>query len=172
MNEVPHAIDPSMFRPLLDAFVASARNAWGDQLVSIVLYGSVARGQPNTTSDVDILLVIRNAPLRYWKRLKPLAPIFRQLQQHPSWKALEAQGLYPTVNVLILSQAEARKPRPLYLDMVDEARLLVDQGGFFAHRLSTFRARMRRLGTRKIRRNGTWYWDLKPDLRPGEALRL
>lgn len=172
MGNVTHAVNSVAFRPLLDAFVALAKHAWGGQLVSVVLYGSVARGTPDVKSDVDILLVIRNAPSLYWKRLRPLLPVLRQLQQHPSWETLNALGIRPSVNVLILSQAEAREHRPLYLDMMGEAHLLLDRKKFFARHLSKFKARIQALGARKIRHDGTWYWDLKPDLRPGEALRL
>lgn len=172
MGKIARVVTSRTFQPLVKAFVELARRAWSDQLVSVVLYGSVARGTPTATSDVDVLLVIREAPSAYWKRLQPLVPVLLQLRQHPSWRALEARGLSPSMNVLILSPAEARERRPLYLDMVDEARLLLDRDRFFARRLSAFKARMRAWGTRKIRHNGAWYWDLKPDLRLGEALKL
>jgi predicted nucleotidyltransferase len=32
----------------------------GDQLVSMILYGSQARGQPRSDSDIDVLVVVRD----------------------------------------------------------------------------------------------------------------
>jgi predicted nucleotidyltransferase len=43
----------------IDEFVAAARDAFGDQLVSVVLYGSAAEGALRATSDVNVLVVLR-----------------------------------------------------------------------------------------------------------------
>ncbi len=42
----------------LDAFVAAAKNAFGEALSAVVLYGSAADGQVRATSDVNLLLLL------------------------------------------------------------------------------------------------------------------
>ena len=42
----------------LDDFVAAARDAFGDSLQSVVLYGSAAEGALRATSDVNVILVL------------------------------------------------------------------------------------------------------------------
>ncbi len=42
----------------LDAFVAAAKEALGDDLVSVVLFGSAAEGRMRQTSDVNLVLVL------------------------------------------------------------------------------------------------------------------
>ena len=42
----------------LDAFVAAAQEALGEDLVSIVLFGSAAEGRMRATSDVNVMLVL------------------------------------------------------------------------------------------------------------------
>jgi hypothetical protein len=32
--------------------------------------------------------------------------------------------------------------------------------------------RLKQLGARRIRRGNAWYWDLKPDFKPGEIFEL
>ena len=44
----------------LSQFVDAAREAYGDGLVSVVLYGSGAEGKLSPTSDVNLLLVLRS----------------------------------------------------------------------------------------------------------------
>ena len=78
----------------------------------------------------------------------------------------------PSLNLLVLSSEEAKENRFLYLDMVDEARILVDRRRFFQNKLESLRKRLKELGAQKVRRNGDWYWDLKPDLKPGEVIIL
>jgi hypothetical protein len=56
--------------------------------------------------------------------------------------------------------------------MVEDARILYDAEGFLAAHLDRFRARLRELGARRVWRGNAWYWDLKPDLRPGKVSTL
>jgi hypothetical protein len=56
--------------------------------------------------------------------------------------------------------------------MVDDARLVRDRDGFFAGVLDRLRGRLRELGARRVWRGTRWYWDLKPDRRPGEVIEL
>ncbi|MBI4524643.1 MAG: nucleotidyltransferase domain-containing protein [Deltaproteobacteria bacterium] len=160
------------YKALLEIFVDSVQRALGDQVVSVVLYGSVARGAARPDSDVDLLLILREAPAEYWKRLQPLLPILRQLRKERSWKALEDLGWTPFLSLLVLSLKEARENRYVYLDMVEEAKILVDHDGFFQGKLASLRERLNELGAKKVQRNGDWYWDLKPDLKLGDAVIL
>jgi len=162
----------SHYEVLLKAFVDLVQQAIGDQVVSIVLYGSVARGKARPDSDVDLLLILRQPPAAYSKRLQPLLPLLRRLRQETCWRKLEEQGLIPFLSLLVLSLEEAKENRYLYLDMIEEARILLDQEGFFQDKLESLRRRLEELGAKKIRRNEDWYWDLKPDLKLGDVIIL
>lgn len=48
---------PSNLPPIIDEVVQALREAFGDRLHLIVLYGSYARGDATADSDVDLLLV-------------------------------------------------------------------------------------------------------------------
>ena len=56
--------------------------------------------------------------------------------------------------------------------MIDDARLLHDTDGFFRRYLDGFRRRLQVLGSRRIWLGNAWYWELKPDLKPGEVFTL
>jgi len=49
---------PEAVRGTLEAFVESARATFGDDLRSVVLYGSAAEGRMRTTSDVNLIIVL------------------------------------------------------------------------------------------------------------------
>jgi predicted nucleotidyltransferase len=51
-------LDPAVEHALAD-FVAAARGAFGDALVSVLLFGSAAEGRLRATSDVNVLVVLR-----------------------------------------------------------------------------------------------------------------
>ncbi|WP_292491416.1 nucleotidyltransferase domain-containing protein [Methanoculleus sp. 10] len=48
---------PSVKRPIVHEFAAKAREACGDAIEEIILFGSVARGDDRPDSDIDILVV-------------------------------------------------------------------------------------------------------------------
>ena len=56
--------------------------------------------------------------------------------------------------------------------MVDDPRILYDRERFLERALAGLRARLARLGARRIWRGSAWIWDLKPDYRPGEVFDL
>ena len=50
--------------------------------------------------------------------------------------------------------------------------LLYDRNAFFAGVLRAVRQRLTELGAQRRRLGQIVYWDLKPDLKPGEKLQL
>ena len=54
MSDLPAAVDKS-----INAFVDSAKTAFGADLSAIVIYGSAAEGRLRATSDVNMLLVLK-----------------------------------------------------------------------------------------------------------------
>jgi predicted nucleotidyltransferase len=59
----------------LEAFAADLERAAGDNLRSLVLYGSAARGNVGPGSDVNLLLLLQDASAA---ALRPLSPAIRQ----------------------------------------------------------------------------------------------
>jgi predicted nucleotidyltransferase len=167
-DDVPQ-VPTTLQEPFRSALVAAAET-WiaelGDRLVSIVLFGSVARRQAHPTSDIDLVLVADGLPRRLAERRRPFLD---------SWERARALRGLPSVqwSLIVKSTAEATVRIPLYLDIVEEGVLILDRGGFFEGVLAGMRARMRELGSRRVfLEDGTWYWDLKPDFRLGEIVEI
>jgi hypothetical protein len=55
--------------------------------------------------------------------------------------------------------------------MTEDARILVDRGEL-AQALTTLRTRLAAQGARRVFRGNAWFWDLKPDYRPGDTFTL
>lgn len=161
------------YQRLLATFVQVLLDELGESLISVVLYGSVARGEARELSDLDLLVVWKEAPEIYYERLQPILRAKRRLEGREVYRELCRGDRRPYLSCLVFSQEEARENRTLFLDMIEDSILLFDQGGFFESRLSELRNRLKTLGSKKIcLTDGTWYWDLKPDLRLGEAFEL
>jgi predicted nucleotidyltransferase len=125
-------------------------------------------------SDIDLLLIIRNPARNYHRRLDAVLDVQSRLHREEVFRrSMKGLGTEPSISYLVLSVKEARENRYIYLDMVDDARILHDRGRFFAQRLEELKERLRQLGSKRVwLEDGTWYWDLKPDLKPGEVFSL
>lgn len=163
--DVNHAL-----RAAAERYTDLLREAFDQQLVSVVLFGSVARGEARPDSDIDLLVVAADLPDGRFARLRSLEGVDRAFE--PELARLRAAGLTPRVAPLLKSRVEAATIVPLYLDLVEDGRLLYDRDGFFRSVLDRLVASMRRLGSERRVRGKVRYWVLKPDLKPGEVFEL
>lgn len=60
-------------RLALEEFTTKAKNILKDNLVDILVYGSVARGDEKTESDIDIIVVVKHQVFKTQMRLAALA---------------------------------------------------------------------------------------------------
>jgi uncharacterized protein len=158
------------FDELLRALVAAFQSQYGPRLVSVAVFGSVGRGTPRPDSDVDVLIVAEGLPRGRMARVAEFGGIEAELAE--LFARLRRAGIATVLSPVLKTPAEVEQGSSLFLDMLDDARILVDRDGFLAHAFAQFRERLARLGARRIWRGNAWFWDLKPDYRPGEVFEL
>jgi predicted nucleotidyltransferase len=158
------------YEALLHALLAELEACYGRRLVACAVFGSVGRGTPRFDSDIDLLLVVRDLPRGRFHRVEEFLPVEARLE--PALQGGDPGCLPIALSPVFKSPEEVEAGSPLFLDMVDDARILRDPEGFLAACLERLRARLRRLGARRVRRGNAWYWELKPDLEPGEIFTL
>lgn len=163
-----------MMHPLYDSLVDEARAAserhYGSRLVSLAVFGSVGRGTPGADSDIDLLVVADQLPRGRLARSDDFAEVERALE--PMLASAHAHGLHPTLSPIFKTPIEVTAGSPLFLDMLEDARILHDRDGFLHDAFQEFSDRLSRLGARRIWRDTSWYWDLKPDYKPGEVFEI
>ena len=120
------------------------------------------------------LILLDRVSTNYHRRLDDVLAVQARLEREGEYEALtKVRGSAPYFSYLILSKEEADENRYIYLDMVEDAKLLFDRAGFFAKRLRAVGNRLDELGSMRVQlEDGTWYWDLKPDLKAGESFVL
>lgn len=157
------------YEEILEALVAELRVTYGARLVACAVFGSVGRGTPRAGSDVDLLLVVQGLPHGRFQRLEEFLPVEARIE---SRLALDAEHPSIALSPVFKTPEEVEAGSPLFLDMVEDARILHDRETFLEQYFDRFRARLCRLGARRIWRGNAWYWELKPDLKPGEVFML
>lgn len=144
---------------------------YGERLVSFALFGSVARDRFRPDSDIDIMLVVENLERGRVKRVEEFSKnIEEPLKLY--FNSLRQKGIYPDLSPVIKTPEEVSMGSPIFLDMVDDAKILFDREGFFRGRLDRLKEKLRILGSKKITFKGGYYWILKPDYKTSEIIEL
>ena len=158
------------YEALLGDILAACQQTYGDRLVSLAVFGSVARQTQRPDSDIDLLLVVEDLPNGRIPRVREFDDVERQLEAALGRAA--ALGIHTRLSPLFKTPPELETGSPILLDMVEDARLLFDRGHLLARRLERLRQRLVELKARRIRKGGGYYWQLKPGFKPGDIIEL
>lgn len=166
-------IDSSL-SALLRSYVTHLRAHFQDDLVSVAVFGSVARGAAKfPESDIDIMAVVKGLEGRsLGERMRLVSRIEADLSKGPEHREFVSIHGKPTFQAHVLTPSEVRKHPPILLDMVTDGIILYDDD-FLAQELQRLEARLKELGAEKRRlADGSWYWRLKRNVEWGEVMEI
>lgn len=158
------------FQRIVAAAAEACRAHYGPRLVSLAVFGSVARGVPRPDSDVDLLVVARELPNGRIPRIRQFDAVEEGLDS-VLCEAAEV-GVHTTLAAIFKTPEEVEQGSPLFLDMTEDVRILFDERDFLHGYLGRLEAKLAALGSRRVRKGGGYYWLLKPDYRPGDVIEL
>jgi hypothetical protein len=143
---------------------------YGARMMSLVVFGSYARGEQRLNSDLDLLIVLRSGSWSY--RSERTEEFVRSVEQpcDSDLQALFENGISMELSPIILTHGEAQCFLPLYLDMVNNSLIIEDREEFFAGVLGKVKRQMARWGSEHIKVSGHWLWEIRPGLKWDEVL--
>jgi hypothetical protein len=144
-------------------FQAALEARFGDDLVTLAVFGSQVQGRETRESDLDLLAVIRGLPRQRFARRRVVSPIVRAVS--PSFAE--------TAALILLTPEEAATVKPFYLGLLEGHRLLLDRNGFLRGVLDRLARRLREPSAQRLTDElGNPYRDLKPHYVLGEDVVL
>ncbi len=159
----------SLLEEAAAALLAAARSGYGERFLGMAIYGSVARSAATEASDLDTLIVADPLPNGRFNRViefqDRIEPIFLAAWETPGREPVDLSPVLKTPTELLLGS-------PLLFDMVEDARILHDPRGILRQALDRMKSRLERAGARRVWRGNVWWWDLKPDFRPGDTVEI
>src|SRR4029450_4724150 len=158
------------FEGLLEDLLARLKKLYRQRLVSVVVFGSVGRGAPRPDSDIDILIVARPLPQGRMARVREFAAIDEAMSGKMS--RLAREGIFPSLAPIFKTPDEVGRGSLLFLDMIEDGRVLFDPSGFWNEYMKEFQRRLHRVGAGKVGQGARWYGDLEPDYRPGDVFEI
>jgi len=156
------------YKSLLEKLTKLLQEEFQDKLISVVLYGSIARGDNRKDSDIDLLLVIKDLPKTITERIILFDKVERKLDD--DIMRLMNEGYYVTFSPILKTPEEAMRFSPIYMDMTEDAIILYDRDGFFRNVLEKNKKRLKELGFERVwLSKKSWYWR-KRDYKFGEII--
>jgi predicted nucleotidyltransferase len=109
----------------INEFVDACKGKFKENLVSIVLFGSYARGIFKETSDIDLLVIVKELPESVWERDKLIKEI--------TWKIFlkyneDLQPIFSTPEEIRMAM---KNNNPIFFGILLGYKVLVDQDNFF-----------------------------------------
>jgi len=167
------SIADGLRRALIAELLRLLRDDLKNDLVSVVVFGSVARNEAKASSDTDLLVVSSAFERSMTSRMGRLVGVLERLEDTGSYREMEKQGVNTWIQFHPLTIDEAQLNRAIYLDMTEDAVIVFDKANFMKRVLEKLGEKLRTMGAKRIFiEDGSWYWDLKPDIKRGEAVEL
>lgn len=156
----------------INLIIKLLKKALREKLISIVLFGSVARGEAGEGSDIDILIIVKN-----FKGLRSRFEIFNEIEKglrtSEEYRALKEKKLGTLISPIPLTMEEIKRNPPILLDLVIDGVILYDRDNFMKDKIKHLRNELEKRGAKRIfLGNGKWYWDLKPDYKLGDVVEI
>ena len=141
----------------------------GDNFVSLVVFGSFARGDFGLNSDIDLLLIFRQFLGSYSVRMQFFQEIEKDVEAE-KMEIFESTGYYPHFSPILRTIDEARRFSRIYLDMTEHVLVIYDKNQFFMQILKDVRNFLGKIDAQKRWIGKKWYWVFSPDVEIGEVL--
>ena len=160
----------SIFQELLQRLLDSCQEFYGSRLITVAIFGSAGREVPRADSDIDVFIIAASLPDGRIRRVEEFQGVEEKLK--PALLGARSRGVYTYLSPFFKTSDEVLRGSPLFLDMLDDGKILYDRGGFFTAELEKLRERLAKLKARRIWKGNAWYWGLKPDFQPGEVFEI
>ncbi|MEM3382228.1 MAG: nucleotidyltransferase domain-containing protein [Candidatus Bathyarchaeia archaeon] len=157
---------------LLREYCSAIERHFGENLVSICVFGSVARGESEPSSDIDVMVVAENLPQDAGERTRSTNYIHEALKKTGSRAVLKSLGRSTLISDIFLTPKEVERHPPILIDMVEDAVILYDRGGFLRRVLENLKEKLEKTGARRVPTKRGYLWILKPDTKPSEVVEI
>ncbi len=157
---------------LIEEYCSAIKNHFSDRLISICLFGSVARGEAKPDSDIDILIVADGLPMDIGMRIKETNYIHEYLKKSKAYISLRKSNMSGLISDIFFTPGEIKGHPPILLDIIDDGIVLYDKDSFLSNELKLLKQKLEAQKARKVKTEKGHFWILKPDIMFGEVVEI
>ena len=154
---------------LLVKLVLELHKKYRENLASVVVFGSVARGTAQVESDVDTLVVSKGFNGSLASRIGELLEVEHKTFVADELRWLSGAGISTHISFHPYTPKEMGYFRMLFLDILADGIALFDREKFFESLRAKFKGLLDRLGAeRNFISRDKWFWVMNPEAQLGE----
>jgi predicted nucleotidyltransferase len=158
------------FAEVIDATAVVCHDVYGDRLLGVVVFGSVARDRMRPDSDLDLLVVAEPLPRGRLARMDEFDDVENRVA--PALAEARRHGVMTRLSPIVRTFDELDQGGFLVFDIACDGRVVFDRDEAVANYLAKVRQRLERRGAKRQTVSGAQYWVLEPDVRPGDVVVL
>ena len=144
------------YKTLIQKLLKEPATKLGENLTSVTVFGSVARGEAKKDSDIDLLIIAKQLPKNRRERTALFIDVEDKLENEIN--KLHTNGYNPTLSPVMLTEEEATHVPPLFIDLIEDAVILYDVDEFLAKLFERIRKQLAELGAERVWMDKRWYW--------------
>ena len=161
-----------IFRDYLYNFVKLLKENYKEHLLSIILFGSVARGKWTHESDIDLLIIFSNDLSINTAINSKLTAIISNYERKLKLKNSRGERLFSTIQDISLSLKDLDTFRTIFYDIAMDGIILVDRNEIGFHFIEKLKKRIEEKGLKRIFINeNDYYWE-RGNVKFGEIIEL
>lgn len=100
------------YRELIEEYASRIQAHFGERLKTICLFGSVARGEADSGSDIDVVVVVDGLPEDIGARLKETNYIHEELKMTDAYRSLRKAGRCGSISDIFFTPEEVERHPP------------------------------------------------------------
>ncbi len=160
-----------IFRDYLFNFVKLMKENYKEDLLSIILFGSVARGKWNNESDIDLFIIFTNKSSLRTTINNRLTKIISDYERKSKLRSSKGDRLFSTIQDISLVLEDLHTFRTVFYDIAMDGIILFDRNQTGFHFLKKIKKRIEEKGLRRIFiKENDYYW--KRNVKFGEIIEL
>jgi len=160
-----------IFRDYLYNFVRLLKENYKEDLLSIILFGSVARGKWNNESDIDLFIIFTNKSSIRTAINNQLTKIISDYERKSKLKNSKGDRLFSTIQDISLLLKDLDTFRTIFYDIAMDGIILFDRNQTGFHFLRKIKKRIEEKGLRRVfLKENDYYWERNVDF--GEIIEL
>ena len=160
-----------IFRDYLYNFVNLMKENYKEDLLSIILFGSVATGKWNNASDIDLFIIFTNKSSIGTSINNRLTKIISAYERKSKLRNSKGDRLFSTIQDISLVLKDLHIFRTVFYDIAMDGIILFDRNQTGFQFLKKIKKRIKEKGLRRIFiKENDYYWERK--VKFGEIIEL
>ena len=160
-----------IFRDYLYNFVRLLKENYKEDLISIILFGSVARGKWNNESDIDLFIIFSNKSSIRTAINNQLKKIISDYERKTKLKNSKDNRLFSTIQDISLLLKDLNTFRTIFYDIAMDGIILFDRNQTGFHFLKKIKKRIEEKGLKRVFiKENDYYWER--NVKFGEIIEL